>query len=115
MVTKTQLINRVMRIKDKSEVFHSSGYARAQSGQNFGAAGSDDFHSRQSVDNARKFVRSYNNARIINDAHAFDRVRSYIPRTGTTESASNPQPNSRAALARKPQPIQTNSGVLKSR
>ena len=83
MVTNP-LIHRVMKVKNKAKVFHSSGYARAQSGENFGAAGGmgESFKVRQTIEEKRKFVRGYNNAKIMNEAYAFERARSYIPRTG---------------------------------
>ena len=87
MVDKLKLTNRLMNVRDKSKVFHSSGYATAQNGKNFGAASSETFTKRQTVDENRKFVRKYNNARIINDARAFDRVRQYVPRTGGAAGA----------------------------
>ena len=77
-----------MRVKDKSEVFHSSGYAKAQSGANFGAASNESFSARKTIDENRKFVRKYNNARIMNNTYAFERAKRYIPRTGKATEES---------------------------
>ena len=89
MVTNP-LIHRVMKVKNKAKVFHSSGYARAQSGENFGATGGsgESFKARQKIEEKRRFVRGYNNAKIMNEAYAFERVRQYVPRTGRCETGT---------------------------
>lgn len=89
MTDKLKLTNRLMRIKDRSQTFHSSGYAQAQNRGNFGAASTESFAERQKINENRKFVRGYNNARVISDAYAFERVRNYIPRTDNGSSVGN--------------------------
>lgn len=89
MVDKLKLTNRLMNVRDKSKVFHSSGYARSQSGASFGVASSESFAERRTVDENRKFVQKYNNSRITNRAYGVERARTYIPRTGTTSGSAN--------------------------
>ena len=88
MTDKLKLTNRLMNVRDKSKVFHSSGYARSQSGTSFGAASTESFAERRTVDENRKFVQRYNNARITNGAYGVERACRQIPRTGTTGSTS---------------------------
>lgn len=86
MFSKTPLLKRLAGNRSQAEVFHSSGVARVVSGRNMGSASAESFATRRQVDDSRRFVRSYNNARIINDAYAFERVRKHIPRTGQAQS-----------------------------
>ena len=86
MVDKLKLTNRLMNVRDKSKVFHTSGYATSQNGANFGAASTESFAERRSVDENRKFVQRYNNSRILNNAYGVERARKYVPRTGAGSS-----------------------------
>ena len=54
-VTKTNL----------NEVMHSSGYAKAQSGSNFGSADSrNSFSQRQKIDYSQSIVKSYSDSQL---------------------------------------------------
>ncbi|MBQ6355207.1 hypothetical protein IJJ18_02195 [Candidatus Saccharibacteria bacterium] len=118
MVDKLKLTNRLMNVRDKSKVFHTSGYAASQNGANFGAASTESFAERRSVDENRKFVRGYNNSRILSSAYGVERARKYVPRTGKIEGSSaarqmavgantggSIQPAAPASLASSPRPI----------
>ena len=89
MVSKLKMTERLMSVRDKSKIFHSSGYARSQNRGSFGVTSGESFAERRTIDENRKFVRGYNNARVINDARAFDRVREYIPRTVAAQSGAS--------------------------
>ena len=49
------------RIED---VAHSSGYAKAQSGKNFGAASSQTFSQRMSVDRQKARIKAYEHSKV---------------------------------------------------
>lgn len=54
-------------IKDKKEdVFHSSGYAKAQNGGNIGAASTDSYAVRVNVNQCRQMVRGYKDSELMN-------------------------------------------------
>lgn len=50
--------------EDRENFKHSSGYAKAQSGDNFGAASIASFETRKALNDARKFVPGYKNSKI---------------------------------------------------
>ena len=67
--------NRGMRNKDLAAEFaikhdseedflHSSGYAKVQNKESFGAAGAASFEARKAMDEQRKYVRGYKNSQI---------------------------------------------------
>lgn len=65
----------------KADFLHSSGYAKAQSGKNIGSATSSaSFATRTAIENQRKYVQKYRNSKILQNARAFERVKSYTPR-----------------------------------
>ena len=56
-------------IKDKKEdVFHSSAYAKAQSGASIGAASTESYQVRVNVSQNRQRVRGYSNSDIMANA-----------------------------------------------
>ena len=50
--------------EDREDFKHSSGYAKAQSGDNFGAASIASFEARKAMNDARKFVPGYKRSKI---------------------------------------------------
>ena len=53
-------------IKDKKEdIFHSSGYAKAQSGSSIGAASSESYQVRVNLSQRRRTVQGYNRSEIM--------------------------------------------------
>lgn len=82
---------------EKEEVFHTSGYATAQSGTTIGSGASGiDLAKRQAIESQRKFIRGYNNSRIMSGLYGVRRAITTTPRTaggtgavsGTTGVAS---------------------------
>lgn len=56
-------------IKDeKQDVFHSSGYAKVQSGNTIGAASTESYQVRVNVNQNRTRIRGYNDSRIVTGA-----------------------------------------------
>jgi len=78
MPDKTALLKRMMRTQT-TDVMHTSAYAGAQNGGNFGAASTESFAARQSVEERRKFVRGYRNSRIIGGCNGAPRAKTYTP------------------------------------
>ena len=91
----TALLKYVMRHDDRSDMMHSSGYAKAQNGSSFGAAGGTSFSERKNIEERRKYVQGYRNSKIMNSFYGVERARTTIPRSGAgaagadTNSASN--------------------------
>ncbi|MBQ6127894.1 hypothetical protein IJI69_04400 [Candidatus Saccharibacteria bacterium] len=50
--------------EDKAEFLHTSGYAKAQSGENIGAASTASFEARKALDDQRKYIKSYKASKI---------------------------------------------------
>ena len=58
-------------MKDKKEdVFHSSGYAKVQSGAAIGAASTESYEVRVNIDKNRQRVRRYNDSRLMTEARS---------------------------------------------
>ncbi len=64
MGTDKNLIDYAIRHDDRKDFFHSSGYANAQSGENFGAASAESYDKRQEIDRNRQFVQKYKSSSI---------------------------------------------------
>lgn len=92
----TGITKYLINDKETERFFHSSGYATAASGANIGASGgsNETFAARQDIDARRQFIKKYNNARVISDARAFDRIR------GTVLTGNKSSNNSRAQLSK---------------
>lgn len=69
------LLKYAMKNDKKEEIFHSSGYARAQAGANFGAAGGESMDVRNKIDEQRKYVQGYKNSRITNEYLGVQRAK----------------------------------------
>jgi hypothetical protein len=75
--------NFTMKDEGKSEFFHTSSYAKEESGDNIGVAGASaqSFELRQQIEKQRKLVKGYNNSRIIGNIYAQKRASTMTPRT----------------------------------
>jgi len=82
MLDKTALIKRVMKTQT-TDVMHTSAHAEAQNAGGFGSAAGESFAQRRSVEEQRKFVRGYNNSKIIGGATVPERAKTYTPPTKT--------------------------------
>ncbi len=54
----------VIKHDDRTDFMHSSGYAKAQNRESFGAAGAASFEIRKSLDEQRKYVKNYKSSKI---------------------------------------------------
>ena len=71
-----------MKEQDKSEVFHSSGYARVQSGDSMGAVGASqvDLAKREAFEQQRKLVQGYGNSKIMQGVTGVRQAKKFVPR-----------------------------------
>lgn len=83
MANKRKLFNRVQGAKRAEDVLHSSGFAQVQSGGNIGASSGESFNERRAIDEHRRFVKGYENARLVRGAYTAERARAYVPRTNS--------------------------------
>lgn len=80
--------NRLMRkftIKEdkREEFFHSSGYAQVQNGSGIGSGGVDmSLEARKALEEQRKYIKGYNNSKILQGAYGVQRAKTFVPRTG---------------------------------
>ena len=75
MVTAKIITNHIFRHDKKADILHSSGYARAQSGDNIGAASGTSFNVRRGIEEHRKFIKGYRNSKIMNDFYGVERAK----------------------------------------
>lgn len=64
---------------DKDEVFHTSAFARAQNGGHLGAASSETFTARRSLDQNRQFVRNYGDSKLATAGNPGLHAKAYDP------------------------------------
>lgn len=66
---KNPLAKRLIH-EERKNVFHSSAYAKAQSGEVIGAASIESFDERQKIEQNRKIIRGYNDSRVATQRYA---------------------------------------------
>lgn len=75
MALNTKLIRRVSN-STTSGVIHSSGYARAQSGNAIGASGDTSFAERQQIEQNRHLVQGYKDAHVAQSVNHMQKAMS---------------------------------------
>lgn len=101
----TAILNRLIKTDDdRDRFFHTSGYARALNGGSIGSSGgsAETFAARQAIEEKRRFVKRFNNSRVVNDGNALRRVSSTVL-TGVKNTMSTREQLSRSAP--RPRPI----------
>ena len=79
MIQKNPFLKYLIK-DDKKDVFHSSGYAKAQSGETIGAASTESFRVRVNVNQNRQIVRGYRDSKIMMDANKnAPKPKAYVP------------------------------------
>ena len=63
-IQKNPFLKYVMK-DQKEDVFHSSAYARAQNGDNLGAASTESYQVRVNLDRNRQVVKGYGDSEIM--------------------------------------------------
>ena len=93
-------------IKDKKEdFFHTSGYAKAQSGANMGAASTESYQVRVNVNQNRRVVSGYKDSEIMKGTRNKDiKAKAYTPPAQEAGNRMN------AAGSRPPMPVK-NPGI----
>lgn len=96
-------------IKDKKEdVFHSSGYAKAQNGGNIGAASSESYAVRVNVNQHRQVVRGYRDSELMTSGgNKRPKAETYKPpvkenNSGIVNGMANATARAEAASVRPP-------------
>ena len=88
------------RHQDRSDFKHSSGYAKAQNKEGFGATSAASFEARKAIDESRKFVRGYGNSQIASRLRPGERARVYEkPRYGEDAGTQGQKDTGMASLA----------------
>ena len=64
MALNSKLIRRISN-NSTSNIVHSSGYAKVQSGSSIGASDNTTFSQRQQIDQNRKVVQGYKDAHVV--------------------------------------------------
>ena len=72
----TPLFRRMMSRDKQQEYFHSSGYAQAQNGSGMGVVSAQSFQERKAIEDRRKFVQGYRNARLVGEGFLRERIKS---------------------------------------
>ena len=77
-------------VKDeKEDIFHSSAYAKAQSGASMGSASQQSFAERQRIEENRQVIRGYGASRVANSAiSGGPRAKTFTPPVGGGLGAS---------------------------
>ena len=89
MIQKNPFLKYVMKDK-KEDVFHSSAYAKAQSGEGIGVASTQGYQARVNLDRNRTTVRGYDESEIMTGAKANGpRAKKYTPPEGANTNATN--------------------------
>ena len=71
-----KLIQRTAKTST-SDVTHSSGYADVSNGSRFGASDNTTFSERQQIEQNRKIVQGYRNARIAQGVNRMPKAKTY--------------------------------------
>ena len=74
MALNFKLIQRTAKTST-SDVMHSNGYANVENANSFGASDSTTFSERQQIEQNRKMIRGYRNARIAQGVNRMPAAR----------------------------------------
>lgn len=77
-------------VKDeKEDIFHSSAYAKAQSGASMGSASQQSFAERRRIEENRQVIRGYGASRVANSAiSGGPRAKTFTPPVGGGSGAA---------------------------
>lgn len=102
----------VMKDQNKSEVFHSSAYGQAQNGTSMGAASTESFATRRSLDGSRRFVKGYGDSKIAASSMSAGPRPATVKPGSIPTSRINPAGGAGARPAQTPRPpMPRNPGV----
>ena len=75
----------VIKHDEREDFLHSSGYAKVQNKESFGAAGAASFEARKALDEQRKFIHSYKSSQIGARRYAGLKPEVYKPEVSKPE------------------------------
>lgn len=79
MIQKNPFLKYLIK-DEKKDIFHSSAYAQAQSGDAMGAASTESFKVRVNINRNRQVVRGYRDSRVMTEANKnAPRAKVYTP------------------------------------
>ena len=78
---------------DKADFMHTSGYAKAQNRESFGAAGAASFEARKAMDEQRKYIKSYKRSAIATTRFSQIHPKPYAPEKTTQANSANKAPH----------------------
>ena len=61
----SEFVKKYLIKANKEDLFHTSGYGKAQSGTNIGSASAESFAARLAIDKNRKIVKGYEHSNIM--------------------------------------------------
>lgn len=74
--------------KDKSEIFHSSGYAQVGQGAQLGSAGNQTFQQRiEKANDQNRLVKGYHRS-AVGAQRSVVRAKQFVPPTDSTQAAN---------------------------
>lgn len=76
MALNFKLIQRTAKTST-SDVMHSNGYANVENAHSFGASDNTTFSERQQIEQNRKMIRGYRNARVAQGVNRMPAARTY--------------------------------------
>ena len=102
-IQKNPFLKYVMKDK-KEDVFHSSAYAKAQSGASIGASSSESYQVRVNINQNRQAVRGYGDSELMTGVKKNGpKAKTYTPPKNTTNTGADA--SARAAMPVKRQGI----------
>ncbi len=89
---KNPFLKYVMKEK-KEDIFHSSMYGKAQSGEGIGAASSQGFMERMKIDKNRQHVKGYGDSKVVTEIRGeVLKAKTYTPpETKTAAKVDGPR------------------------
>ena len=88
MIQKNPFLKYLIK-DEKKDIFHSSAYAQAQSGDAMGAASTESFKVRVNINRNRQVVRGYRDSRVMTEANKnAPRAKAYTPPEKQASSAA---------------------------
>lgn len=72
----SDLLSKYIIKKKTKDVIHSSVYAKAQNSDGIGAASTQSFSNRMSIEKNRSRIRGYNDSRVVSQARASSGIKS---------------------------------------
>ena len=107
-----KLINRTTKVST-SDIIHSTGYASVRSGANFGASDNTTFSERQQIEQQRKLIKGYRNARVAQGSGILPRARSYEEEIALQAAMTQIDNSARSSIDRQKAAIEQDRGGLR--